>query len=178
MVAPQQANGLTYVVAAGMTSECHMIAAPREATAQTPPHRVRFAAQQEIDAGAWRNVTNLLPNLFPQDAQVLRQDIETDTFWPIQSADIRGLTGRTVHGAIQFRPGYELWTFCLTHDGTDDVATFDRIAHSVGAPNDAQLQVQAEEGQRDEEQNLRAAQLYREGNRANAQRQHLENRHP
>jgi hypothetical protein len=176
MVAPQQANGMTYVVAGGMASECHLIAAPREATAETSPHRLRLASQQQLDPDAWTNIAALLPNLFPQNAQVLSQSVETDSFWPVQYADIRGITGRTVHGAIQFRPGYELWTFCLTHDGADDVTTFTQIAHSVGTPNDAQLQAQAELDQREEARNMRAAQLYREGHRANAQRQHLETR--
>jgi hypothetical protein len=178
MVAPQQANGMTYVVAGSLTSECHLIAAPREATANTSPHRVRLASQQQLDSTSWTNITALLPNLFPQNAQILSQSVETDSFWPIQHADIRGITGRTVHGAIQFRPGYELWTFCLTHDGADDVTAFNQIANSVGTPNDAQLQAQAERDEREEDRNMRSAQLYREGNRLNAQRQHLETRHP
>ena len=67
-----------------------------------------------------------------------------DPFWPVQTARLTLANGRSVYGALQFRPGMELWSFCRSHEGADEVAVFDRIAHSVGAPNDTEIQINAE----------------------------------
>lgn len=144
MVAPQPANGFSYAVALGNTSECHVFASPRAETASATPDRVREAARTQLEPAAWTGIATLLPNLFPGTPIVTNQAVDTTTFWPVQTATLTNQDGHRVYGAIQFRPGVELWTFCQTFQGADETAAFNTLSHSVGTPTDATLQAEAE----------------------------------
>jgi hypothetical protein len=144
IVAPQASDTFTYAVALGNTSECHVFASPRAATASATPDRVRVAGQTQLEPTAWISIASMLPNIFQGDVQVTSQAVDTRPFWPVQTATLRSTNGRNVHAAIQFRPGFELWSFCQTFSGADEVGAFNALAHSVGTPNDVTLQADAE----------------------------------
>lgn len=144
IVAPQTGEGFTYTVALGNTSECHVFASPRTETASATPDRVRVAGQTRLEPTAWTSIASMLPNIFQGDVQVLSQDVDTRPFWPVQTATLRTANGRNVHGSIQFRPGLELWSFCQTFSGNDEISAFDTVSHSLATPNDSALEVEAE----------------------------------
>lgn len=176
MVAPQTSEGFTYTVALGNTSECHVFASPRAETATATPDRVRVAGQTQLDASAWTSIASLLPTIFQGDVQVVSQDVDARPFWPVQTARLRTADGRSVHGAIQFRPGLELWSFCQTFAGADEVSAFDLVAHSLGTPNDVTLQAEAERIVREQE-DARAQAVQDRANRImNSRMEHDQNR--
>jgi hypothetical protein len=145
-VEPQEAPDFTYAMAFNADRECHFVAMPSTGSSTASAARVRQAGAEEgrFPADAWIRVANGVPPVFPGDsAQFVSQSIETSQFWPIQRAELRNAE-RAVHSAIQIRPGLELWTFCMTFDGPDNVSNFDAVIRSVGTPNDAALQADAE----------------------------------
>ncbi len=145
-VEQQQAPDFTYVLAFTADRECHLIAMPGPGTAAASPGRVRAAAADaaRFNQEQWIRVANSVPPAFPDDSAVfVSQSTETSQFWPIQRAELRNAE-RVVHGAIQIRPGIELWTFCMSFGGSDAASNFDGVIRSVGTPNDAALQTAAE----------------------------------
>lgn len=153
VVEPQAADGLTYIVAASNASECHIVGVPRASTADTTPYRVRSASQQPLDAALWTQIAGMFPDLFAGQASVQSNTVETDRFWPIQRADYAVAGGTPVRGAIQFRPGIELWSLCRARNGQpEESVAINALFHSIGTPNDAQLQAVAEREASDAEE--------------------------
>jgi hypothetical protein len=144
IVAPQPGQDFTYVIAGGGMSECHVFATPQPATAAADADLVQAAGKVPLESAAWASVAARTPWIFNGTPIIAEHSVDDDPFWPVQTARLTLANGRSVYGALQFRPGMELWSFCRSHEGADEVAVFDRIAHSVGAPNDTEIQINAE----------------------------------
>ncbi|HVZ99230.1 MAG TPA: hypothetical protein VG841_02815 [Caulobacterales bacterium] len=143
LVAPQDADDMTYIVAGSGDKECDFMARPRAQTAAIPPDVIRESGKLAVAPADWARLIPLAPDVFGGQASFVSSEVSTDAFWPVQLADFR-VQGRIVHAAIQFRPGVDLWAFCQSRSGADDVATYRAVLRSVGAPNDAALQADAE----------------------------------
>lgn len=145
-VAPPALTRIPYIVASAGPKECHFLAVPRPATAETPPYDVRLVGREAIAPEVWTRMPSALPRVFGQNAAVTSTRVDEAPFWPIQfgqySAD-----GRIVHAAVQFRPGVEMWGYCLSRTGEDDPATFDQVLRSLGSTDDAQLRASVEEAE-------------------------------
>ncbi len=140
----QNVEGMTYVLATAGDEECHVIAFLKPDTAEVTPDRIRAAGQQPIPQEALAGVPASLTSVFYNgDGQLTGSSVDSHPFWPIQRAEYQS-NGRPVHGAIQFRPGSEFWTFCYARSGADNVATYDTIIRSVASTNDTELQADAE----------------------------------
>jgi hypothetical protein len=155
VVEPQAADGLTYILAASNASECHIVGVPRPSTIETPPYRMRVAAQQPLDTALWTQIASMFPDLFPGQTTVQSNTVETDPFWPVQRADFAVAGGAPVHGAIQFRPGLEVWTLCRARSGTEETVAVNTLIRSIGTPNDATLQAEALRQESDAAENAR-----------------------
>jgi hypothetical protein len=136
-------DGLTYVVASSAASECHIVGVPRPQTAERTPYSVRFAAETPIGEANWAHVVGAFPDLFPGAMTLQSARVDTEQFWRVQRADYAVAGGPSVHAAIQFRPGLELWALCRTRSGAEESVAFDAIFNSVGTPQDAALQATA-----------------------------------
>lgn len=176
IVAPQTSDAYTYAIAVGNTSECHVFSLPSAASANAPADRMRVAAQTQLEPSAWTSMAAMMPTVFEGDVQVVSQSVDTRPFWPVQTATLRSGNGRTVHGAIQFRPGYELWSVCQTFSGADEVSVFDAVGHSMATPNDTALQAEAERLVREREDADRQAAQDRANRIMNSRREHDQNR--
>lgn len=157
VVEAPQAEGLTYVVAASAASECHVVGVPRASTADTPVYRIRDAAARPITAEMWTQIAGMFPSLFPGAVTVQSSNVSTDGYWPVQRADYAVAGNPTVHGAIQFRPGIELWALCRarTVGQTEELPAYETLFSSIGTPNDATLQADADRQQREAEEDAR-----------------------
>lgn len=138
-ITPIPQEGLTYVLADSQGHECHFLAMPRPDTESIGADRIRTAGQAPIAPEAWAGIPPGLPAVFGGAATVASSSVDTERFWPEQRADFNAEGGRVVHAAIQFRPGQELWSFCLSRTGADDVGTYDAILNSVSTTRDEEL---------------------------------------
>lgn len=146
--ARQRLDGVTYVLATSGENECHVIAFTRPETADVGPGRIRAGSQQPIARESLASVPAALTSVFYNgDGQVTDSSVDEHQFWPVQRVEYSS-NGRPVHGAIQFRPGLEFWTFCYARSGAEDTAGFNTILTSVAATNDAELQEAAEREER------------------------------
>jgi hypothetical protein len=160
--ARQNVEGMTYVLATSGENECHVIAFNRPETADVAPGRIRAGGQQPIPHDSLAAVPASLTSVFYNgDGQLTGNSVNQDQYWPVQRAEYTS-NGRFVHGAIQFRPGIEFWTFCYARSGAEDTAGFNTILTTVAATNDAALQQLAEREERasrhrrsDQDSNLR-----------------------
>jgi hypothetical protein len=146
-VSQENMPNVTYVVAGTADNECHIIAIPRDQLASAAARDIQRAGADDAQFGpdTWAQRANAIPSIFPNNsANVLSRSSETDRVWPIQRAEIQA-PERLVHAAVQVRPGVELLTFCQTYEGDDPTATYDSVIRSVGHPNDATWQAQAEQ---------------------------------
>lgn len=144
----EQQGDFSYAVAGVADFECHFVAMPREETAARTVAEVNRAASNQFSVETWTGLANAMTPIFQNQAAVVTQSLETDRFWPLQRAELSS-AARTdlqgnIHGAVQLRPGMELWTYCMTYEGEDSAARYDAMIRSVGTPNDATLQSQAE----------------------------------
>ncbi len=128
------------------SNDCYLVAFVNANTAMSNPHDVR---RYGIDishfaADLWVRSANGITKVFPnQSAQFVSQSLDETNFWPIQRAVLNNADG-AVHAAIQLRPGLDILTFCTSVSGGADAAPFDAILRSIGTPQDADLQAQAE----------------------------------
>ena len=136
---------MTYLVVGTANNECQFLAIPRAETASASASAVHRAAGNPISAAAWVGVANGMTRLFNNQATLISQTVDTGGFWPIQRAEFSGPDHPLIHGAIQIRPGAEIWAFCLTYDGADPLATYETVIHSVATPQDAALQAASEQ---------------------------------
>jgi hypothetical protein len=148
-VEPVPTDGLTHIVAASAASECHVIGVPRASTVDTPAYRMWSAAQEALPRDTWMQVASFFPDMFGAHASVQNASVDTDRYWPVQRAAFGVPGGTNVKGAIQFRPGLEIWGLCRARAGqAEESAAFEALFRSIGTPNDATLQAQSEEGRR------------------------------
>lgn len=141
------AEGMTYILAEAGGKECHIMSSPRPDTAEIAPGRIREGGEAPIGNAAWEQIPGALPTVFSIDSFVTQSSVDTSAYWPVQRADYNS-RGHVVHGAIQFRPGMELWGFCLSRTGADDAATFEGVLRSIAATNDAELRANIEARER------------------------------
>jgi len=141
--APATVTRIPYVRASAGSNECHFVVVPRPATQDAEPARVRLAGRELLAESVWARMPPALPRVFAPDSTIQETRVDETPFWPIQFGAYNS-AGRTVYAAVQFRPGFEYWGFCLARAGEDIPATFDQILRSVASTDDAQLRAAAE----------------------------------
>jgi hypothetical protein len=143
----ERSDGFSYVVTGTANNECHFLARPNAGTANAAAEAVRRTAGDDGQFGEsqWVRIANSLSPVFPgNSAQFVSRSSDTSGFWPIQRAELRN-GERTVHGAMQIRPGMDLIAMCQTYGGADSAEAYDAIIRSFGTPNDSTLQAAAAE---------------------------------
>ncbi|MBI1250659.1 MAG: hypothetical protein GC189_04220 [Alphaproteobacteria bacterium] len=130
-----------YVISGNADIECQFIGLESAASAGRSVDVVRSAYANPLPPEAWTAMSSGM-RMFRSGVEVTSQSVDTSGFWPIQRAVLRSGES-TIHAGMQGRPGYEIRTFCLTYDGSDGAATFERVIRSVGTPQDQALQAQA-----------------------------------
>jgi hypothetical protein len=136
-VRPQQAQGATVVLAFTASSDCYFFGVPNPASATSSVNAARNTTAQ-LSPEAWVQVSQGVPDLFEGGAPtVVSQSVDTSGFWPVQRAQLQS-GSRTIHAALQVRPGFELRGFC---SGSD--ASYDAILNGLGHPNDDAWEAEA-----------------------------------
>lgn len=133
----------TAVSAFNATSDCYFFSVPNSVSANSSPGAVRNTTTA-LPAADWVTAANTVTNrlFFPSPtATVTSQSVDTSHFWPIQRAELGGATA-PIYAAVQSRPGVELRAFCR---GATSASAYDRLFASLGHPNDATWQTQANE---------------------------------
>ena len=131
----------------------------RNATAAMTPEQWTTAAS----AGQMRR------DFFPSGASApVSTTVDTRGFWPVQRAQFQG--ARTVYAAIETRPGFELRAFCAPTSGQSSTA-FEGILNSLGHPNDAAWQAQAEQQASDRQAQAAAQQQQQQQQQTQTQQQ-------
>lgn len=137
-VQPRNAGAQTAVLAFNPTNDCYFFglsnpnntgnaASIRNATAPLSPD-------------AWVTAASPVRDFFEgSPATFVSQSVDTSGFWPVQRAELRG-PSKTVYGAIIARPGAEIRAFC---SGASSASAYDSIFSSLGHPNDATWQGEA-----------------------------------
>lgn len=143
-VAPNSTADLLHITAGTADDECQFVVFTRPTTASASADGVRRGMVTPIGEPAWLSMTQTMTRLFRAPATVQNPTVDTASgFWPIQRATL--VAGdRTVLGAMQGRPGLEIWTFCLTYAPGDRSGVFNQVINSVGAGRDAEWRTQAE----------------------------------
>ncbi|MGE3251049.1 MAG: hypothetical protein AB7J28_04735 [Hyphomonadaceae bacterium] len=138
---------LLHVITGTADDECQFVVFTRAQTATATANAVRIGMQNPIGEPAWLGITQTMTRMFRSPATVQNPRVDTTSgFWPIQRAEL--VSGdRTVHGAMQARPGLEIWTLCLTYTDTDRAAQFTQVINSVGAGRDAEWRAEIEAAQ-------------------------------
>ncbi len=136
------ANGFSFVIAGDEFAQCQFVATPRPTTADTRADMMLESTTAPITAAAWQTVINAMDGLFHDQGQVLSNSVDTTNFWPIQYARLMAPFG-PLQGAIQFRPGLEIWTFCTTPGNIPADPRFMSVIRSVGTVNDLTMQADA-----------------------------------
>lgn len=134
----------TSVLAFNASNDCYFFGLPNAASADSSPDAARRApALTSENWVAAASASALRRDFFPNGApQLVSSSVDETGLWPIQRAQFQG--ARTVFAAIQTRPGFELQAFCAATSG-GSAATFDTIFASLGHPNDATWQAQAQD---------------------------------
>jgi hypothetical protein len=140
-VQPRNAPGTTAVLAFNPANDCYVFGLPNPATANSSATAARNATAP-LDASAWITAASPIRDFFEGAPPTLvSQSVDTSGFWPMQRAELRG-PSKTVYGAILARPGAEIRAFCA---GANSSAAYDSIFASLGHPNDATWQGEANE---------------------------------
>ena len=135
----------TAVLAFNASNDCYFYGLPNPSTASASPDATRRHTA-ELTRENWIAVASaglLRRDFFPSGTpEFVSSSVDSSGFWPIQRAQFQG--ARTVFAAVQVRPGFELRAFCAATSG-GSAANFDAIFASLGHPNDAAWQAQAQE---------------------------------
>lgn len=131
-------NG-TFVIAGNANNECQFLAIsnPATATASAEHMRSQGGDPARFSSDVWTRALGQFPDL--ANVQIQSTAVDTSGAWPIQRAEAR-VGDRPVHGAIQVRPGFDIFTACLTYGGADPIETYNQVIRSVGHPSDAASQ--------------------------------------
>ncbi len=133
----------TAVSAFNARSDCYFFSVPNSVSANSSAGAVRNTTTA-LPAADWVRAANTVTNrlFFPSPTAALTsQSVDTSHFWPIQRAELAGATA-PIYAAIQARPGLELRAFCR---GATSASAYDALFASLGHPNDATWQGQANE---------------------------------
>jgi hypothetical protein len=147
----EQSGEYTYVVTGTANNECHIISRPSPSTAAATAEAIRRTAANDAQFGDtfWASLANGFARIFPANsAQVQSRSQDSSQFWPIQRAVIQSpqrsdLTA-PVQAGFEIRPGFELMALCMTYGGADATQTYEAVIRSLGHPNDATFQADAE----------------------------------
>lgn len=133
------------ILAFNASNDCYMFSIVNPASANRTANDARRATG-EMTPEAWISATNvaaLRRDFFPNGASApVSASVDTSGFWPVHRAQFQG--ARTVFAAIETRPGFELRAFCSPTNGASSAA-FESILGSLGHPNDATWQAQADQ---------------------------------
>jgi hypothetical protein len=133
----------TTILAFNASNDCYLFGLVNPQSASRTANDARNATA-EMTAEAWTaaaSVAQMRRDFFPNGAGApVSQSVDTSGYWPVQRAQFQG--ARTVFGAIETRPGFELRAFCSPTSGNSSAA-FESILRSLGHPNDATWQAQA-----------------------------------
>jgi hypothetical protein len=134
----------TTILTFNASNDCYLFSLPNPASAEHSPDAARRAPQLSNENWvAAASAGALHRDFFPTGApQLVSSSLDTSGFWPIQRAEFQG--ARHVFAAIQVRPGFELRAFCAATSG-GSASTYEQIFSSLGHPNDATWQAQAEQ---------------------------------
>lgn len=134
---PMQGAG-SAVLAFTASSDCFFLVIPNPATATSTVAAARNSTTP-LAASAWVQATHGIPDLFDDGAPTLvSQSVDTSGFWPVQRAELQS-GSRTVHGALQVRPGFELRGFCV-----GSPSSYEALLNSMGHPRDQAWQQSAD----------------------------------
>jgi hypothetical protein len=137
-VQPRNAQGQTAVLAFNPTNDCYLFGV-------TNPNNAGNAATTRnattpLSPDAWVTAAAPIRDFFEgSQPTFVSQSVDTSGFWPVQRAELRG-PSKTVYGAIMVRPGTEIRAFC---SGASSASAYDAIFRSLGHPNDATWQGEA-----------------------------------
>lgn len=167
----------TIVLLFNASNDCYVFAAPNAATAGSSADAARNT-RDPLSASAWQTAAGAIRDFFPPGSTptVTSQTVDTSGFWPVQRAQLQG-PSRTVFGAVQARPGFELRAFCSSTSGAESPA-FAQIFNSLSHPNDATWRAQADQQATDRDAraaaNAAAAAQSQQAEEGNAQSQQSE----
>ena len=140
-VQPRSAPGQTAVLAFNPTNDCYFFGVNNPASANSSANAARNTTAP-LDQNAWVTAAAPIRDFFEGSPPTfVSQSVDTSGFWPVQRAELRG-PSKTVYGAILVRPGTEIRAFC---SGAASASAYDSIFASLGHPNDATWQGQANE---------------------------------
>lgn len=129
-VRPQQMASGTAVLTFTPSSDCYFFGIPNPSSASASVHAVRHTTTP-IPATAWTASVQGIRDFVEGGAPtVTSQSVDTSGFWPVQRAELQA-GSRTIYGAIQVRPGYELRAFC-----SGSQAPYDAMLNAMSHPND------------------------------------------
>lgn len=171
-VSIEPSEGLTYVIAGTADNECQFLSTPNPRTTAASPVALHnsITNDEQFSETMWLQAANSVRSIFPNNSAVFVSRSRDDSgFWPMQRAELRGNDG-AVHAGLQVRPGFDILGFCLTYSGTDPVALYDQVLHSMGHPNDAAFRADAERATAEAEAQA-AAEVQAEAER-NSRRRH------
>jgi|GEM_PF-1675059 len=133
----------TVVLLFNASNDCYVFGVPNPATATSSADAARNT-RDPLAPTAWTTAASAVRDFFPAGSAptLVSQTVDTSGFWPVQRAQLQG-PSRTVFGAVQARPGFELRAFCSSTSGSESPG-FAQIFNSLGHPNDAAWQAQAE----------------------------------
>lgn len=140
-------HSFTHLIVGTANNECQVLAFPSANLSNIPTRQVFMTAQNDaqFNAAFWVQTANALGSVFPDNsAAVASNSAEHDHQpWPIERAELNSpnnteITPKVVHGALQLRPGLELYTYCMTYGGAEPMATYEAVIHSIRHANDAQ----------------------------------------
>jgi hypothetical protein len=138
-VQPRNAAGQTAVLAFNPSNDCYLFGVANPATANSSANAARNTTAP-LDQNAWVTAAAPIRDFFEGTAPTfVSSSVDTSGFWPVQRAELRG-PSKTVYGAILVRPGVEIRAFCA---GAASASAYDPIFASLGHPNDATWQSEA-----------------------------------
>ncbi len=129
-VRPQQMQGGTAVLAFTPSSDCYFFGIPNPASANASVNAARHTVEP-VTPEAWVTAVQSIRDFADEGTPtVTSQSVDTSGFWPVQRAQLQ-VGSRTIHAALEVRPGVEMRAFCSGGD-----ASYDEIINSLGHPND------------------------------------------
>ncbi|HYD89061.1 MAG TPA: hypothetical protein VEA80_16410 [Vitreimonas sp.] len=146
----------TVVLLFNASNDCYVFGLPNPGTANSSPDAARNTTDP-LTPDAWVTAASAVRDFFPSGTtpQLVSQTVDTSGFWPVQRAQLQG-GGKTVFGAVQVRPGFEMRAFCASTSGGESPG-FAQIFNSLGHPNDATWQAEAQQQVSDREARAAAA---------------------
>lgn len=146
VVTSERTEGFSHVIAGNANNECQFVATPNANSANSSADAIRRAAQNDAQFAdeLWISMGNAMPGVFPaSSASVTSRSRDDAGFWPVQRALMQS-SERAVHGGLQLRPGMDIRGFCLTYGGAEPLETYNQVLRTMGHPNDATFQADAE----------------------------------